>query len=270
MEPVTLSAVVEQVPEGLEAYYRKSGDTWVLRVSGMVLDSEVQGLRDNRDSLLREKKELQRQLGGVDLELWDKVKGIDPAEYQALKSGKSDEAVATLQGQVRALTDKLAKQGDQASAREQQLLRQLNSVLMDDHATRALVAHGAKAVGGVNVVLPHVTRALATEEVDTSSGKVLVVRVKDRSGNTRMSPKPSSAEPMSVEELVEEMADSPEFRGCFEARSAGGGGATGSSGASGNRTFSRAQLRADAGLLDTIKEQLAKDGKTLADVTWTD
>ena len=185
---------------------------------------------------------------------WDPDKKMAEAKTQYEK-----QLTAKFEGQLRQVTDKHDKAVKDATARNETLQSQLSSTLVDAAATKAIV----DAKGSVALLI-HAVKAKVDRKVD-ESGKMTVVVTSDE-GLVRLSPKPGSTDPMTIEELVAELKQSDEFARAFDGAGASGSGAGGSDGSGrGGETHTLSQIDArDPAKYRAAKERADKAGKDLA------
>lgn len=115
---------------------------------------------------------------------------------------------------------------------------QLSNVLIDSAAATAI----ANLDGTVDLLLPLVRNVARLKESD--DGKGVVVIVDSVTGDERISTKPGSSEPMTIEEFVGTLKDNEKLAGAFKGSGATGSGSTSSakpSGHSGAFTMTNAQ-----------------------------
>lgn len=199
--------------EGLDGKFVLKVET----VSGFSLEN-VEGLKS---ALGRERTRADRAEGKIkkfgDLDPDAARSAIDRvAELEAIDPKKEADklAQAKIDAATKQLVDKHAADMASAGTRNEVLLGQVRSLLIDNVATVALAEHK----GSVDLLLPHVQRHTRLKEVD--GGKFLV-EVIDKEGNPRIGD--SKGTPMTVGQLVAEMRQSDTFGRAFE-----GTGQTGS------------------------------------------
>jgi len=99
---------------------------------------------------------------------------------------------------------------------------QLQRVLVDDQATKALVTHK----GNIRLLLPHVRSQVQTKEVDGEFREFIV----DAEGNPRLTLKDGKTADMTIEDLVLEMSESEDFLAAFDGTGESGSGNQGDHG----------------------------------------
>ncbi len=181
---------------------------------------ETEGLRVNRDEVLKEKKSLADKLR--------KYKDIDPEKYAALiaMQEEAERKAAEESGNFEALEKQLkeqhAKELDTEKSKGEKLTRSLENYLVRAAATKAI----ADAEGAVDLLLPHVIDRLRVMENDDGH----FARVVDAAGQPVV--QDAQGTPMTIDTLVTgEMKE--KFPSAFKGTGATGGGApiTGSGGA---------------------------------------
>jgi len=205
--------------------------------------AETEGLKKNRDEVLKEKAKLAKAYEGLDPE--KARKAIELAER--LEREKQEGA-----GNWKALESQLLeKHTKEIGAREEEgkrLRSALSSTLIDRDAIAELARHSDTP----ELLLPHVIRQMRVVEED---GK-FYARVVDENGNVRIG-KGQGSTPMTLSELVEDMKANKTFAPAFRGTGSSGGGATKSNaGGSGSRTVS---LSDGADFLNNVKD--IADGK---------
>lgn len=182
---------------------------------------ETEGLRLNRDEVLKEKKSLAAKLG--------KYKDIDPEKYAALVAmqEEAERKAAEESGNFEALEKQLkeqhAKELDTEKSKGEKLTRSLENYLVRAAATKAI----ADAEGAVDLLLPHVIDRLRVMENDDGH----FARVVDATGQPVLEDAAKGI-PMTIDTLVTgEMKE--KFPSAFKGTGASGGGTplTGSGGA---------------------------------------
>ena len=208
---------LEDVDEKYRALYVEDGGKFRLdeiTIEGFVAETEVTGLRTNRDDILTEFKTFKKKFDGVDPDEFRKLR-----EAVADDQKKKNEKAGDHEAIVKQLTDDFDKRIATATEKSVALEKDIQRVMVDNVATAAI----AKAKGNVNVLRPHVKNACRCVQDDDGSWSVEVLGT---DGRPRVSPGKAS-ELMSIEELVSEMKDSDDFAPNFEGDGATGGGAAG-------------------------------------------
>jgi hypothetical protein len=204
-------------PEFQKEYVEKDG-TFVLDVTpvdGLALD-DARGLR----SALQKERE---NVAERDRQLRD-FKDLDPTKarealtkVEEMANWKPEDKVREqIEAQSRQLTEKHEREIAAKDTEINDLTGQLESHLVDAVATAALTEHK----GNVKLLLPHIR---SKTKVMRENGK-FVARVIGEDGNTLVSMKQGSTDPMGVTELVGEMKNDPTFAPAFIGVDASGPG----------------------------------------------
>lgn len=251
-----LAAVVESldtVPETQRDLYVKGSDNkfWL----DTDYKDEIDKIAKNRDDILGEKKGLK----GVEDML--KEAGVKPsdikqilkerkeaAEKKALEAGEFDKVRQQIVDQH---TAELGKRDQRESA----LVGTISELMVDARAVEAIT----KAKGSVRLLLPVVKARAQVKETD---GKFNLV-VTDDKGVPQV--RGTKSEPMTLDQLVEELKADKEYAGAFDGTGASGSGAP-ASGARGGAPgiTSRSQLKNSKAKSDYIKEHGLENFKKLA------
>lgn len=85
----------DDIPEGLESYYTENDGEYVLAVEGMVDKGVVSEFRQNNIGLQKQLADLEKKLGGVDLDEYKELKAEKQklADQELIEAGKLDELV---------------------------------------------------------------------------------------------------------------------------------------------------------------------------------
>lgn len=191
---------LEGVDENLHSLYEQKDGAYFLKVSGVVSESDVDGLKASRDALLTEKKEAQRLK--------------DEAEAERLRIEREAlEESARQKGDWQALEDsykaKLAEKENEFSSREDTLRKQVYKLTVGDQALKMASEISKPHAQGV------LTRFIEERLTLDESGNV---RVLDMQG------KPSA---MTIEDLKTEFKNNAMFQDIVVVNNASGGGASG-------------------------------------------
>ena len=204
-------------------------------------DASEAGLKANRDELLGELKTLKAASKAYD--------GIDPKEYKTLKVAAAEAASkkAEADGDWEALKQQLIEQhGKDTDALKVELGAAHGSIeklLVDARAVAAIV----EAKGSPKVLLSHVKQFVKV----VRDGEEYAVQVVDGNGTQRF--KDGAGTPMTIEHLVQELRDDPEFAVNFEGSGSTGGGAAKSTGrAGGAKTIAAGDSKAFMANLEDI------------------
>jgi hypothetical protein len=241
---MTLPAIVEQldaVPEPLRPYYEATPDgKHRLKVNGAE-EAYAAGLKKNRDELLADNAKAKAQL--------QQFAGIDPAEFQRLKSEAQQRAEqkAKEEGNFETLRAQMAERHEAEKKtmqeRASKLEGELDLVLRQDRARAALTGK----TDTPDLLMPHILAQTKTVE-DPATGRYRTVVV-DAKGHVRIAN--SSGAEMTLDDLVAEMSAAPMYAPAFRGSGASGSGAAGGSGstshaAGAGAVRSKADLRTDA------------------------
>lgn len=191
---------LEGVDENLHSLYEQKDGAYFLKVSGVVSESDVDGLKASRDALLTEKKEAQRLK--------------DEAEAERLRIEREAlEESARQKGDWQALEDsykaKLAEKENEFAGERDTLRKQVYKLTVGDQALKMASEISKPHAQGV------LTRFIEERLTLDESGNV---RVLDMQG------KPSA---MTIEDLKTEFKNNAMFQDIVVVNNASGGGASG-------------------------------------------
>ena len=186
--------------ESLHSLYEEKDGAYFLKVSGVVPESDIDGLKASRDALLAEKKEQQRLAQEAEAE---KLR----IEREAL------EEAARQKGDWQALEDsykaKLAEKETEFSTQAETLRKQVYKLTVGDQALK--LASEISKSHAIGIMTPFIEQRLTLDENNN-------VRVLDLQG------KPSA---MTIDDLKQEFKASAMFQDIVVANNSSGGGATG-------------------------------------------
>lgn len=249
---------LDDLPESVRGLYsqREEGEGFVLTeimVEGLIPETKASGYRTKNDELLGEVKSLKERYRDIDPKRYRELaEQAEQAEREKLKlSGDFD-------SREKQLLERQAKAEERWREENTTLKASLQELLVDQAAKDALLGAQARKVGGINVLLPHLQRAVNVVE---ENGRH-VVRVMGADGRPRMTNRSGDTSPMTISELVAEMKASDEFAHCFEAENRSGGGVSGSSGG-GAPVYTRNQLRHPPTYEKAKAEAKARGGEIL-------
>lgn len=252
---MALSAILDSLDglsDPIKAEYKQREDgKYVLDVTpvGTVALEDIGGLKSTIQTLRTETGNLKTTL--------KKFEGIDPeAAASALSKLKEwgdmdpdKKAADLLKVKETQLTTKFKDLETKLSTERDAAIKQL------DHHLRvaALTQEIAKKKGNAELLLPHVLAQTKLRSTD----KGHIVEVIDAEGNSRISPVGNSTDPMTIQQLIEEMGT--KFPSAFEASGATGGGSTGGGkppvkSAAGVRTMTRAEFAASGATLEDVSK----------------
>jgi len=246
---------LDGLDESVASLYEEGDNGYVLKVEGIpetgsstqeepvALKETLKKVRSERKVAEKENKQLSKQLnelkqkyGSINFDEIEELKAFHETAKQREDELKQEEAKK--RGEWEALEQQLKekhmseleKVKTDLSSQIESLLKEkdtalnemqtsLDSQIKDRDVTEAI----AKAKGNLTLVKPHV---LPQVKIMNEDG-VYVTRVVDRDGEVRMN---DMEEPMSVDELIQEIKSKPEFQGdgIFEReKTPGGSGSTG-------------------------------------------
>jgi hypothetical protein len=253
MKLKTVVSSLDGLSEEIAKLYSKSGDVFILALDGLDEHPDVKGLSNTVKAVRTEKKTLEEQLAelgkkiaGIDLE---KVKDIDPekyqehlAELQRLKDEEDQRQKQKLKDEqkwekleqqllqdhetkIQSLTETYTSQIEtlktSSQAEKEKLMGALKTTLKDQELTTAFIKVGAN----IPVMTPHVAPLVDVRDIGDGTFRAVVI---DPEGNPR---KDDKGQLLSIESLVGEFREKPEFSGLFKADQKPGG-----SSSSGNRS----------------------------------
>jgi len=214
---------LELVPEAARGLYVEDGDSFKLNddfvTEGMVDATEVTGLKRKNDELLAAQRKLKDTYDGIDPEEYKKF-----AESREQAEREKQKLAGDFDARERQLLERHKAEVEKSKAEAERLNGTLHRLMVDNEAQAALVGARAKKVGGMGLLMPHITSRAKVVDEDGRH----VTRIYDEMGQVRLSTASGSAQPMTIAELVAEMRDSEEYAVCFEPenkKGTGGGGA---------------------------------------------
>jgi len=191
---------LEGVDEKFHELYEQKDGAYFLKVSGVVPESDIDGLKASRDALLAEKKEQQRLAQEAEAE---KLR----IEREAL------EEAARQKGDWQALEDsykaKLAEKENEFTSKADTLRKQVYKLTVGDQALK--LASEISKSHAIGIMTPFIEQRLTLDENNN-------VRVLDLQG------KPSA---MTIDDLKQEFKANAMFQDIVVANNSSGGGATG-------------------------------------------
>ena len=191
---------LEGVDEKFHELYEQKDGAYFLKVSGVVPESDIDGLKASRDALLAEKKEQQRLAQEAEAE---KLR----IEREAL------EEAARQKGDWQALEDsykaKLAEKENEFTSQAETLRKQVYKLTVGDQALK--LASEISKSHAIGIMAPFIEQRLTLDENNN-------VRVLDLQG------KPSA---MTIDDLKQEFKVNAMFQDIVVANNSSGGGATG-------------------------------------------
>lgn len=188
------------IDESLHSLYEQKDGAYFLKVSGVVPESDIDGLKASRDALLAEKKEQQRL--------------AQEAENEKLRIEREAlEEAARQKGDWQALEDsykaKLAEKETEFTSQAENLRKQVYKLTVGDQALK--LASEISKSHAIGIMTPFIEQRLTLDENNN-------VRVLDLQG------KPSA---MTIDDLKQEFKANAMFQDIVVANNSSGGGATG-------------------------------------------
>lgn len=188
------------IDESLHSLYEEKDGAYFLKVSGVIPESEIDGLKASRDALLAEKKEQQRL--------------AQEAENEKLRIEREAlEEAARQKGDWQALEDsykaKLAEKETEFTSQAENLRKQVYKLTVGDQALK--LASEISKSHAIGIMTPFIEQRLTLDENNN-------VRVLDLQG------KPSA---MTIDDLKQEFKANAMFQDIVVANNSSGGGATG-------------------------------------------
>lgn len=191
---------LEGVDEKFHELYEQKDGAYFLKVSGVVPESDIDGLKASRDALLAEKKEQQR------------IAQEAEAEKLRIERDALEEA-ARQKGDWQALEDsykaKLAEKETEFTSQAETLRKQVYKLTVGDQALK--LASEISKSHAIGIMTPFIEQRLTLDENNN-------VRVLDLQG------KPSA---MTIDDLRQEFKANAMFQDIVVANNSSGGGATG-------------------------------------------
>lgn len=231
---------LDPLPADLKAHYTKGEDgKFYLAVeesNGWALEN-VGGLR----RALMESREERRKMEAR-LEDYKDIDDVATARdaLQKLRAGEL-KTPADVEGYKKSLEVKFAKDLSAAAERALAYEAQLKDLRFGTVARDAIT----KAKGKASLLLPIIERRVKWE---ADSNGQLALRVIGDDGKVQLSQQPGSAEPMGLDEYVQNLRKNPDFAPAFEPTAPAGSGSTHASGGSNGRTNDLSKLSPEARL----------------------
>lgn len=212
---------LEDIPEAVRGYYKQGQD------GKFVLDAELPTSAGSEDvanlktALAKERED--RRKAREDLEKFRDQNGnlldAERAKAALLETQKAEEEKAKAAGKWEELKQQMAekhkselKKLEDTTAKTHRMLEKL---VVDEAATRAISAAGGK----VKVLAPLIRQHLKMVEEDGEPRAVVV----DAKGDPRIGD--AKGNPMTIEQLVEEFKNDPDYGANFQSSGATGSGA---------------------------------------------
>lgn len=173
-------------------------------------------------------EELHAKIGDIDIDAAKdalskvaEMENWDPDEKLKQHKVQFEQQIAQrFEGNKKQLQEKHIKEVNTLKSEAQKLSLQLEKQLIVSTATAALARHE----GNPALLVPIIRSQ--TQMVKDEDGTIKVV-VLNAAGEPRVSPKGGSTDPMTIEELVEEMKTHPDYGMGFKSKAKGGGGGPG-------------------------------------------
>ena len=135
---------IEEVPESVREYYKEEGGKYVITVDGMVPKAKVDEFRATNTRLIKERDDLLEKYKDVDL---DEIAGLR-TKLQELedKRGKKDRDLDDeLKAKIKAITDPLNKQLEDAKGKTTSLENKLSELMIDKALSEAGAEYGVRS-----------------------------------------------------------------------------------------------------------------------------
>lgn len=297
-----LKAVIKSLDglsDDVAKLYKKSGDSFVLDITGVETHPEVMTLSKTMKTVRTESKEfekkfkaLQDKVAGLDI---DKLKDVNLDEYnksiaelqalklernkreqQKLKDGKEweklekqlkdqhktdlDGLAASYSSEKTALLKQIEENTTTSSKANADMLSTLKVHLKDKEITARL----AKEKGNIPILMPHISPFVDVRANESGDYSAIVV---DEERNPRFN---NLGKPLSIKELVLEFKEKPEFagEGIFQKdKESGGSGSGGNLGGkfNGKNPFAKDSInRTEQAIMKTEQPELYEKLKAAA------
>ena len=187
---------LDGLDESLHSMYELKDGFYYLKVSGVVSEESVAGLKNNHDLLLAEKKEQQRL-----------------AQAAAAEAARVAEEAARKNGDLEAIEnswkEKYANRENELNEQLKAHQQRIYGLTVGQQASE--LAAKLAVAGSASVLLPHIQNRITLDENNN-------IRVLDSQG------KPSA---MTIDELAIEFRNNPAFKPLIAANASSGSGAAG-------------------------------------------
>lgn len=265
---MALKAILETldgISEEIKGHYSERDGKFYLGVDS-VDGMSLEDVRALKNALSQERKRaeeaatLAKSFGDLDIDAArEALRKVDE-----MRNWKPDQKV---QEQLRLKEEEIKRQSqsqlDKLKTELDTTVRQLERELVTSAASKAIAEKG----GNPNLLLPLVERRTRMRRTDAGQ---FLAEVLDDTGGVRISPKSGATDPMTIGELIEEMAGREEYAGAFSGTGARGSGASGSEGfrpASSGVKISAGDL-ADPARYRAAKVEAEKRGQPLVIPDW--
>ena len=224
---------LEGLEDSVANLYEQKDGAYFLKVSGVVAESDLEGIKANRDALLAEKKEQQRLAQEAE------------AERQRIEREAAEE-LARKNGNLEAIENSWK---EKLAARESELTKQLTQAQQKNY--ELTVGRQAQELAG-ELAKPNAQRLLAKEIKERLT--------LDEDGNIRVLDLQGKPTALTIDELKAQLRADPTYQDIIVINNSSGGGASGGGlggGAAKNPKDMTTQERADWATRDPIGFQNA-------------
>lgn len=191
---------LEGIDEKFHELYEQKGGAYFLKVSGVVPESDIDGLKASRDALLAEKKEQQRL--------------AQDAEAKRIEAERlAQEEIARKSGNLEAIENSWK---EKLALRETELTSQLSQAQAKNY--ELTVGRQAQELAG-ELAKPNAQRLLAKEIKERLT--------LDENGNIRVLDLQGKPSALTIDELKAQLRADPTYQDIIIINNSSGGGATG-------------------------------------------
>lgn len=257
-------ASLDGLSDGIKSEYREHEGKYVLDVTpvdgfelvGGGLKKALETERNTTKQLKEQAKRFENLDPDEAREAMRKVQefaNFDPEKKaaEALKE-KERQLKLSLDEERKKLTDKHTQELTAEKERSKNLSAQLREHMVVTAATKAIT----DAKGAVPLLLPIVQSQVRMRE---DNGR-LIAEVIGADGQSRLSPKSGSTDPMTIAELVQELAGNESYARAFDGSGASGSGASGGgAGTGGTKASFGALVLSEADSKDPVKYRAARE-----------
>lgn len=223
-------ATKEEIPQGLEQFYKENNGRWELEVEGMVPSSELKEMNDrlnefrsNNISLSQKLKDFEGKkfLSQEEQDEYDelKKKAEEIQDQNLIDAGKIDELVHSRTERMRADYENKIKAFEKRATKAEEVMStyqgQLANVLVEAEVSKTLSAQGVSPVKGA--LSDVIARARGVWQVN-EEGKLVAL---DPAGNPMYGQDPSS--PLTMDEWSQTVAKEAPYL-FMESKGSGGEG----------------------------------------------
>ncbi len=190
-------------------------------VDGVALE-DVQGLKNSLSASRQERDEWKKKVLALGDDFDPEVAKAAMAKVKEMENWKPDDKVREqIESAKKQLVDKYGKEVDGLKSNLSQREREIEQLLIDAEATRAIT----EMKGSVKLLLPAVKGSCKV--VRDADGKLAVQVLQPDGKNPRLSAKAGSTENMAIAEFVESLKSDESYAPAFAGTGARGTGATG-------------------------------------------